>query len=439
MSQEAVIQSIAAVAGGFSDAAPGHRFNLYFPIWRDDWTLDKQGKAAAIKRCTHIPQRVADLLNGMLTRQQTLFAIYPEGLHIPAVSTAPFATGLGSEHPVENGFAFLTPYGLPYLAGSGVKGVVRRAAEELALFPDDYAEEGKPVPTLLDVWWLFGFEGAAGAWWPLTSKEQRDLPEDTKDRRSQIRSRFRAHLATLSGRPDLPAWICRTLPPGRDRVRYLADPALFLSDLDDLRQKIHTRGALSFWDVFPKPPGNALAVEIMTPHFSDYYQRKMSAAYPSGATPHDAGQPNPIPFLAVPAGSDFAFHAVCEPHYLPEALRPTWKALLRGVFTHAFDWMGFGAKTAVGYGAMVAPDPPPEPKTQRWSEVTLMYAAGNGELSVTYQGQSARVGNPDARHLRESLPPEKQQRLAKQKQLKGCCVEVEKTGNAWKIVSVSAE
>jgi CRISPR-associated protein Cmr6 len=127
-------------------------------------------------------------------------------------------------------------------------------------------------------------------------------------------------------------------------VRYLADPTLFLSDLDDLRQSIHARGALTFWDVFPKPAKGALTVEIMTPHYTEYYQ--------NGGTPNDAGQPTPIPFLAVPAESAFDFHVVCEPHYLPDALRPTWKALLRGVFTHAFDWMGFGAKTAVGYGIM---------------------------------------------------------------------------------------
>src|SRR5690625_5908880 len=51
---------------------------------------------------------------------------------IDSVATAPFVTGLGSEHPLEIGFAFLSPYGLPYLAGSGVKGVLRQAATELA-------------------------------------------------------------------------------------------------------------------------------------------------------------------------------------------------------------------------------------------------------------------------------------------------------------------
>ncbi len=449
MTQAAVPKGVAETAGNFSEAAPGHRFNLYFPIWRDDWSADNNHKKDAIKDCTRIRPRVAEVLDGMRTRQQALFATYPEGLRIEAVSTAPFATGLGNEHPVENGFAFLTPYGLPYLAGSGVKGVLRRAAEELALFPGEYGVAAEVAPTLLDVWWLFGFEGTAGAWWPLTSKEREKLPEDTQQRRAQIRSSFKAHLATLAARPDLPAWICRVLPPGKDRAPYLDNPGLFLEGIDDLRQKIHTRGALTFWDVFPKPPRNALIVEIMTPHYTDYYQ--------NGGTPNDAGQPTPIPFLAVPSESRFDLHVICEPHFLPDALRPTWKSLLRGTFDHAFAWLGFGAKTAVGYGTMVGPagqksagstaqesrdlassaGGSQQPTTQRWPSVALKINPGSGELSVTHLGQTARAGHPEAQRLRESLPPDLQQRLAKRKELKGCSVEVEKVGNAWKIVSRS--
>ena len=43
--------------------------------------------------------------------------------------TARFATGLGRRHPVENGFAFHHSLGVPYLAGSGVKGLTRAWAE----------------------------------------------------------------------------------------------------------------------------------------------------------------------------------------------------------------------------------------------------------------------------------------------------------------------
>lgn len=41
-----------------------------------------------------------------------------------------FVTGLGREHPVENGFAWHHVLGVPYLPGSSVKGVVRAWAEQ---------------------------------------------------------------------------------------------------------------------------------------------------------------------------------------------------------------------------------------------------------------------------------------------------------------------
>jgi CRISPR-associated protein Cmr6 len=83
-------------------------------------------------------------------------------------------------------------------------------------------------------------------------------------------------------------------------------------------------------------------VEIMNPHHGEYYLGK--------STPHDAGSPITIFFLTVPEGSTFSFHVQCDPRRIPEGL--DWRSLLAEAFRHAFDWCGFGAKTAVGYGAM---------------------------------------------------------------------------------------
>jgi CRISPR-associated protein Cmr6 len=55
----------------------------------------------------------------------------------------------------------------------------------------------------------------------------------------------------------------------------------------------------------------------------------------------------------VSAGSQFDFHVVCHERRLPETLcGGRWLVLLDVAFDHAFAWLGFGAKTAVGYGAM---------------------------------------------------------------------------------------
>ncbi|MCX8006350.1 MAG: hypothetical protein N2688_15620, partial [Burkholderiaceae bacterium] len=71
-------------------------------------------------------------------------------------------------------------------------------------------------------------------------------------------------------------------------------------------------------------------------------------------SPHDSGSPNPIFFLSVPPGSKFVFRVTCDPQYLSPGLRADnlWQQRLRQAFEHAFDWLGFGAKTAVGYGAL---------------------------------------------------------------------------------------
>ncbi len=254
---------------------PGHRFSLYFDGWSDGWKIGEGQKAASLRRLLNLAEGKA-LLDKLRVRQEALAmqAADDRRFVIDAVSTSPFSTGLGNEHPVENGFAFLVPYGLPYLAGSGVKGVLRRAAEEL-LLAKGFAGLSQDV---IDA--LFG-------------------PEDP---------------AALGEGPPLP---------------------------DEQRR----RGALSFWDVFPDPKSGELIVEIMTPHYSSYYQGDDS--------PHDAGQPVPIPFLAVPPESKFRFIVTFEPAWLPKGLSPfDWKAVLDESFKRAFDRLGFGAKTAVGYGAL---------------------------------------------------------------------------------------
>jgi CRISPR-associated protein Cmr6 len=258
------------VGTDFADCPPGHRFGLYFPVWRDDWSLDREGKGAALKQTLKLPSHAGETLEALRRRQTLLLDAVPKEarLSITAQSTAPFATGLGMEHPLENGFAFLNPYGLPYLPGSSIKGVLRRAAQDLA--------------------------GEASN-------------EDRKGWSEQ------------------------------------AITALFGLESED-RSKEHSRGALTFWDALPNPAKGSLGMEVMTPHYGDYYKGE--------SLPHDAGQPNPIVFLVVPPGSEFTFHITCDAARLPQDLTASWQTLMRAALEHAFEWLGFGAKTAVGYGAM---------------------------------------------------------------------------------------
>ena len=149
------------------------------------------------------------------------------------------------------------------------------------------------------------------------------------------------------------------LPPGFDATDLRK--RLNVSENDQHRLRIllgdhtlHVRGVLEFWDVVPGIAGDRLAVEIMTPHQSHYYT---GDRHQGSATPHDSGRPNPISFLTVPPGSEFAFHVRCDVSRLKRiaprlAEEDRWKRLVKAAFEHAFEWLGFGAKTAVGYGTM---------------------------------------------------------------------------------------
>lgn len=325
----------------FNGAPPGHRFGLYFPYWRDTtWEPDSNQKTAALKQVIDLDQSCQKQIKALRQRQAALAECCAPGiLTLSTISTAPFMTGTGMEHPLENGFSFLNPYGLPYLPGSGVKGVLRRAAEELAL--GFYGDTGGW--DIVSLWWLFGFEPSSVY---LAGPSDR-MPPAQREEAQRWQDAYRnPETRDAVPRDRLEALIEAALN-GEQLRRYREQPFLLLDELmgsQKLRDELRNRGALMFWDVIPEPAGGKLAVDIMTPHYGDYYQ--------GNTTPHDSGQPNPIPFLVIPPGSSFTFHVQCNPVLLPKTLRDSWPILLEAAFRHAFDWLGFGAKTAVGYGAM---------------------------------------------------------------------------------------
>lgn len=65
------------------------------------------------------------------------------GVVLNFVTIERFVTGLGREHPVENGFAWHHTLGTPYLPGSSVKGLVRAWAETWWPGPDGWPEAEK--------------------------------------------------------------------------------------------------------------------------------------------------------------------------------------------------------------------------------------------------------------------------------------------------------
>ena len=380
---------IAAVPGylesDLSSASPALRFGMYLPIWTERadqkrevreraekkghegqalkqrlvsdgmdavikdlvqrerlpglWDKNEQEGRTAWKEIVDLTSDDQIRMKALVGRQAALFQTMTggTGLELVAQSTAPFTTGLGNEHPLENGFTFLNPYGLPCLPGSGVKGVIRRAAEELAHRDFFENDSGWTLPA---IWHLFGFEA-----WPASKGREKDAVwKDWVGGFSASREEIDAYLDAVLDE--------NTEARRKPKRRILEAPCPMRALLQE--QHLHVRGALEFWDVIPQINGKKLAVEIMTPHHSHYYQNKTHAG---STSPHDSGNPNPISFLTVPPGSDFVFHVRCDHRRLsrcaPElATDGCWHTLLKAAFEHAFEWLGFGAKTAVGYGAL---------------------------------------------------------------------------------------
>jgi len=325
---------------------PGHRFVLYFHALADvadnKWVPLKNTKRLALEAVSTVGKAAQQMLKALTNRQAQLFDGY--GWQRAAELSAPLLTGSGNPHPVENGFAFLSPYGVPYLAGSGIKGVLRRAAEELALLCEE--AQGWALPL---VWALFGFD----------EKSAYFNESGGREFESEWRRGYDRFVQTVKERPDpllhrlLEIW----LPPEEQPKNQ----ATFLMDLRqriDVRRAIHFQGLLTFLDAFPRP-GCRMAVDILNPHHRTYYQGS------GEESPHDAEQPVPVFFLVLEPGAKFVLRAI------PTLGRPSlwsavgdWHRLLDAAFDYASQWLGFGAKTSVGYG-MLGPDRELEAQRQR--------------------------------------------------------------------------
>ncbi|WP_022855930.1 type III-B CRISPR module RAMP protein Cmr6 [Thermodesulfobacterium thermophilum] len=89
------------------------------------------------------------------------------------------------------------------------------------------------------------------------------------------------------------------------------------------------RGSLIVFDAYPEQL-NGFEIDIMNPHYPDYYQ--------DNQPPADWQNPNPVKFLVLPAGTRFNFYFLNPYEQLESDLK------------NALQLLGIGAKTALGYG-----------------------------------------------------------------------------------------
>lgn len=216
-------------------------------------------------------------------------------------------------------------------------------------------------------------------------------------------------------------------------------PQIFGGDLKRENESEKLIGKVVFLDAYPeKVPG--LHVDIMNPHYGDYYSDE-SAPTP----PADYLDPNPIQFLTIGKGAVFIFRAVIQGN---EALQ---EPVLHAFYKALAD-EGMGAKTATGYGRFkplfdmskekqttLSPEEerqphvePAEPQTETWENVILTWSPGNQEIAAVSGNNKATAKGKDL------VPPDLNKKLfGKKKRAQASRVVVEPVGNAFKIVEIN--
>ena len=228
-----------------TDANAGLWYDKLVDHWEgNSWDKAKANKLAWIKTVADPgPIGCPKLINEFATRLKRL-AEQSAGRAFVLTTESRFVTGLGREHPVENGFAWHHTLGTPYLPGSSIKGLIRNWAEQ----------------------------------WEWQTK---------------------AHVNSILGGPG-------------------------------------SVGRVLVLDALPTQQP-LLEADVMTPHYSDYYQK--------GDAPGDWLSPTPIPFLVVATGTPFQFALVPNtPADAPHL------ATVEQWLRDALIWLGAGAKTSVGCG-----------------------------------------------------------------------------------------
>lgn len=163
------------------------------------------------------------------------------------------------------------------------------------------------------------------------------------------------------------------------------------------------RGTVFFLDAYPEDVP-ALRLDIMNPHYGDYYANKEGKIPPA-----DYLSPNPIKFLTVSPGAVFIFRAVVikEGSLLDK---------VRSAFVRALVEEGVGAKTALGYGRFRLQEPAParptvEKTEQKEIPVSLLDKLIQ-EIGKIAPHDAGRLGSIIEKALKELASEEDKRRFA---------------------------
>lgn len=214
-------------------------------------------------------------------------------------------------------------------------------------------------------------------------------------------------------------------------------------------------GNLVFFDALPVGL-TSMACDIMTPHMGGWYEKGdgINAANFAQVAPGDWHSPVPVPFLVVQSGVKFLWGIAprLSGDAASDAQRREQARQALAQLKLALEWVGAGAKTAVGYGRMVDTAAEEAQKSvanlassgialgeEVWEAAKLSWDKGKVELSVRGDGKStAPLAQQKARDMCEGLKPEDKERLQKKGKTITARAVVKVTGNRFELVSISS-
>lgn len=215
--------------------------------------------------------------------------------------------GLGNESVYETSMTLHHIYGIPYIPGSAVKGVVRSYVIQEVLGKDFEPYDWHIIDKIIEM--------DKDQFQELKTKSEKELTEKFENKKENKKPSD-PFVKKLKSNEWQELNVTRKIFGNQDQ-----------------------QGEVIFFDAFPTSAPK-IEPDIMNPHYVPYYSDKNNQTPPA-----DYHDPRPLFFLTV-KDATFDFYLGMKPkHYNENILQEAKKWLKEALTTH-----GIGAKTAVGYG-----------------------------------------------------------------------------------------
>lgn len=298
-----------AVDAVLQNPANPYNFGLRFNKWNEwkskpdgKFEFDKDEYQKVVQAFNQWVRSRRNDLEHALERQnayaQSASARGELAIQFEVAASSPLVIGIGGAHPSEVRLTFHWTLGVPSIPASSIKGLCRFGfeVEEINQFESlETLKEQSRSP--VSIWTGEPFRGGNGQ-----SRPSEPL---------------------INGDTTNPDW-----PP---TVEHFGSQ--------------DAMGAVRFLDTLPMLEGLALQLDIMNPHYPDYYgQKKNQAGLTIGPT--ECQNPNPILFWTVAPRTQFRLTVLAQERHQSQLER------VAACLKSSLGRYGIGAKTAAGYGRL---------------------------------------------------------------------------------------